>query len=44
MSVDYDKIGRVHEWKHRVDTWKEVATEYIYDVDSHVTDVLVGGE
>ncbi|XP_035826375.1 teneurin-m, partial [Aplysia californica] len=44
MTVDYDKIGRVHEWRRRVDKYKELAVEYIYDIDSHVTDVLLQGK
>uniref|UniRef100_A0A2C9KDD1 EGF-like domain-containing protein n=1 Tax=Biomphalaria glabrata TaxID=6526 RepID=A0A2C9KDD1_BIOGL len=44
LEVNYDKLGRVHEWKRRVDTWKELTVEYIYDVDSHVTDVLIQGK
>ncbi|CAG5114545.1 unnamed protein product, partial [Candidula unifasciata] len=44
LHIDYDKIGRVHEWKRKVDKLKEVAVEYIYDVDSHVTDVLLQGK
>ncbi|XP_059169179.1 teneurin-m-like isoform X2 [Physella acuta] len=44
MQINYDKIGRVHQWKRKLDDAKELTTEYIYDVDSHVTDVLMQGK
>lgn len=44
MAIDYDKIGRVHEWTLKIGKSKEVKVEYIYDVDSHVTDVLLQGQ
>lgn len=44
MAIDYDTIGRVHEWTVKEGKSPQTKIEYIYDVDSHVTDVLLGGK
>ena len=44
MFIDYDKMGRIHEWKHRIGREKEIVMEYIYNVDSHVKEVLLEGQ
>ena len=44
LQINYDQTGHVHQWRRRIGQTDSQAIEYIYDIDSHLTDVLVEGQ
>jgi YD repeat-containing protein len=44
LQINYDQTGRVHQWRRLIGQTDTQAVEYIYDIDSHLTDVLVEGQ
>ncbi|XP_070197746.1 teneurin-m-like isoform X2 [Littorina saxatilis] len=44
LQINYDQTGRVHQWRRRIGQTDSQAVEYIYDIDSHLTEVLVEGQ
>nr|KAG5705432.1 hypothetical protein BaRGS_004559 [Batillaria attramentaria] len=44
LQINYDQTGRIHQWRRRVGKTDSQAVEYIYDIDSHLTEVLLEGQ
>ena len=44
LQINYDQTGRVNQWRRRIGPTDSQAVEYVYDIDSHLTDVLVEGQ
>ena len=44
LQINYDQMGRIHQWRRRIGQTDSQAVEYIYDIESHLTDVLVEGQ
>ena len=44
LQINYDQSGRIHQWRRRIGQSNSKAIEYIYDIDGHLTDVLVEGQ
>ncbi|XP_076467550.1 teneurin-3-like isoform X4 [Babylonia areolata] len=44
LQINYDQTGRVHQWRRRIGQTDSQAVEYQYDIDSHLTAVLVEGQ
>lgn len=44
LQINYDQTGRIHQWRRRIGQTDSQAVEYIYDIDNHLTDVLLEGQ
>ena len=44
LEVKYDAAGRIRQWRRKVGSSDLKAFDYVYDADSNVVEVLLGGQ